>query len=57
MAAKVDKDTCTGCEACVDVCPVDAIEMGEGKAVISADDCIDCGQCVDECPVDAISMD
>ncbi len=55
MPAVVDKDTCTGCENCVDICPVDAIEMQDGKAVVS-DDCIDCGQCVDECPVDAIEM-
>ena len=56
MPAVVDKETCTGCESCVDVCPVDAIEMKDGLAVISADDCTDCGQCVDECPVEAIEM-
>ncbi len=55
MVAVVDKDTCTGCASCVDVCPVDAIEMENELAVIS-DACIDCGQCVDECPVDAIEM-
>ena len=57
MAAVVDKDTCTGCESCVDACPVEAISMVEGLAEISADDCIDCGACVGECPVEAISMD
>ncbi len=56
MPAVVDKDTCTGCEACVEVCPVDAIEMNDGKAVVDADTCIDCAQCVDECPVEAIEM-
>ena len=56
MAAVVEKDTCTGCGACVDVCPVDAIEMVDDTAEIS-DACIDCGQCVDECPVEAISME
>jgi ferredoxin len=57
MAAVVDKDTCTGCESCVDSCPVEAISMDGDKAVVSADDCIDCGACVGECPVEAISMD
>ncbi len=57
MAAVVDKGTCTGCEACVDSCPVEAISMKEDLAEISADDCIDCGACVGECPVEAISMD
>ena len=55
MAAVVDKDTCTGCENCLAVCPVDAIAMADGKAKV-CDECIDCGQCVDECPVEAISM-
>ena len=57
MAAVVDKDTCSGCESCVDSCPVEAISMEDGIAVVSADDCIDCGACVGECPVEAISMD
>lgn len=57
MAAIVNKDTCTGCESCVDTCPVEAISMDGDKAVVSADDCIDCGACVGECPVEAISMD
>ena len=56
MPAKVDKEKCTGCESCVEVCPVEAIEMKDDKAVVS-DDCVDCGQCVDECPVEAIEMD
>ena len=55
MPAVVDKETCTGCENCVEACPVDAIEMQDGKGVVN-DACIDCGQCVDECPVDAITM-
>jgi NAD-dependent dihydropyrimidine dehydrogenase PreA subunit len=57
MAAVVNKDTCTGCESCVDSCPVEAISMKGELAVISADDCIDCGACVGECPVEAITMD
>lgn len=57
MAAVVNNDTCTGCESCVDCCPVEAISMNGDVAVISADDCIDCGACVGECPVEAISMD
>ena len=57
MAAEVNKETCTGCEACVETCPVDAITMSDDLAVIDADECIDCGACVDACPVDAITMD
>ena len=56
MPAAVDANTCTGCGACVDVCPVDAIKMEGDKAVIDAETCIDCEACVSECPVEAISM-
>jgi Fe-S-cluster-containing hydrogenase component 2 len=57
MAAVVDKEKCTGCETCVESCPLDAIKMQDGIAVIDADTCGDCGACVDVCPTEAISMD
>ncbi len=57
MAAKVDSDKCTGCEACVDSCPVEAISMNDGKALVSEGDCVDCGACVGECPIEAITME
>ena len=55
MAAEVDKDKCTGCGLCVDVCPVEAISIDE-IAVVDGDLCTDCGSCVDECPNEAISV-
>jgi len=57
MPAKVDAEKCTGCEACVDSCPSEAIKMENEKACIEVDNCVDCGVCVDECPVEAISME
>ena len=56
MAAKVDSSKCVGCEACVGACPVSAIEMKDGVAVVKESDCIDCGACVGECPSEAISL-
>ena len=46
---------CTGCTACVKVCPVEAI-TGERKAlhVIDSVICIDCGACGRICPADAV---
>ena len=55
MPAVIDTGECTGCGACEDVCPVDAIKVDD-IAVVNADECTDCGSCVDECPVSAISM-
>ncbi|MBD3378965.1 MAG: 4Fe-4S dicluster domain-containing protein [Candidatus Omnitrophica bacterium] len=54
MSVSIDKEKCTGCSACVEVCPVNAISMENGKAVVS-DACIDCGACIAQCPVEAIS--
>lgn len=56
MAAEVNKETCTGCETCVGECPVSAISMDGGKAVVNAGDCVDCGACVGACPVEAITL-
>ena len=56
MAAKVDEAKCAGCESCVGACPVSAIAMADGKAVVSEGDCIDCGACVGTCPVEAITQ-
>ncbi|HPN41305.1 MAG TPA: 4Fe-4S binding protein, partial [Candidatus Cloacimonadota bacterium] len=40
---------------CVDVCPVSALSMEDGKAVCDENACIDCGACIGTCPVSAIS--
>ncbi|MCI2040073.1 MAG: [FeFe] hydrogenase, group A [Clostridium luticellarii] len=46
----IDKELCTGCRRCAEVCPVDAIEGEEGKPQsINRDKCIMCGQCVQMC--------
>jgi len=57
MAAVVDPEKCTGCEAGVESCPLDAIAMKDGVAVVDADTCGDCGACIDACPVEAISLE
>jgi NAD-dependent dihydropyrimidine dehydrogenase PreA subunit len=40
--------------ACVDVCPVDCIYVGDRKSYINPAECIDCGACEVECPTEAI---
>ena len=54
MPAVVDNEKCTGCAACVDSCPTQAIRMEGDKAIIT-EECIDCGACISACPVEAIS--
>ncbi len=56
MPALVDPALCTGCEACVDARPTEAIAMVDDKAFVTADECTDCEACVEECPEEAISM-
>lgn len=56
MAAKVDKEKCAGCGACVGECPVNAITIEEDKAKINESECIECGACVGACPCEAISL-
>ncbi len=53
---EVDRDMCTGCELCVDSCPVGAIEMVDGAASIDQDVCEETGTCAEVCPVEAISQ-
>ena len=51
----VNKDVCVGCGTCVDICPVGAISMVDGKAQIDKNVCISCGACMGACPVNAIT--
>jgi Pyruvate/2-oxoacid:ferredoxin oxidoreductase delta subunit len=51
-----DLETCVGCEACVDACPIDAVEMKNGLPAVDSDWCIGCGVCATNCPTESIKM-
>lgn len=50
-------ETCRGCIAhrCIGQCPVDAITITQGRAVIDYDKCVECGRCKESCPYNAIA--
>ncbi len=55
--AELDEKLCDGCGPCVEVCPVDAVSIGdEQKAAVDQLTCIGCGLCARHCPADAIAM-
>jgi NAD-dependent dihydropyrimidine dehydrogenase PreA subunit len=52
---KVNEGLCTGCGACVDVCPHQILFLEEGKIRIAdIDQCMECGACSRNCPERAI---
>jgi ferredoxin len=49
--------TCTGCGACIDVCPHGVIELrGKKAAIRDRGLCMECGACARNCPAKAISV-
>lgn len=55
---KIDRDKCNGCGACAAACHEGAIQMIDGKAVLTREDyCDGLGDCLPACPVNAISFE
>ncbi len=55
---KIDREKCNGCGACAAACHEGAIEMIDGKAVLTREDyCDGLGDCLPACPTGAISFE
>ncbi len=57
MYPAIDKDKCTECLTCVEVCPYEVFSEENGIAVVKyPEECIECGECIRNCDYDAIQL-
>jgi Fe-S-cluster-containing hydrogenase component 2 len=54
MLVQVNQEKCSGCEACLTECSVNAISLDSGKATIDQALCTGCAACLNICPSGAI---
>lgn len=54
----VDREKCTGCRVCLDVCPRAVLRLAADKRVEIADldACMECGACAKNCAFGAITL-
>lgn len=53
---ELDEEICNFCGNCVEICPVDAITIGDGSAITDKEWCVGCGLCSTKCPLDALKL-
>ena len=56
LRPKADPDKCTGCQTCVEQCPVQALSMVDDLPLVEAETCITCFCCQEVCPEQAITL-
>ena len=52
----INVERCTGCGACLEVCPDGALYLVDDRAVVDSALCRECGACIAACPTEAISV-
>ncbi len=54
---KMDRDACSGCGMCINVCPHGVFARNGKKAkIVDRDACMECGACAGNCPTGAVSV-
>jgi NAD-dependent dihydropyrimidine dehydrogenase PreA subunit len=53
---ETDRERCTGCGQCVEICPVQVIKMEGDFPVVDLEWCIGCGVCAGPCPSSAVRL-
>lgn len=57
LVHSINDDRCIGCEACVDVCPTEVLDLVDHKVRVARfSDCVQCEQCANACPTMALVM-
>ncbi len=53
---ETDREKCTGCGQCVEICPVQVVRMEGDFPVVDREWCIGCGVCAVPCPASAVRL-
>jgi len=53
---EINAEECTGCEACADRCPMDALTLDGEVMTVNYELCLGCGNCKTVCPADCMTM-
>ena len=56
MIPVIERELCTGCGNCIEVCPPQALSLEDEKVSVQEEFCEECGFCAAECPVEAIKI-
>lgn len=58
VTLQLDREKCTGCGTCLEVCPRQVLALkGEKAWIANRDACIECGACALNCPFEALSVE
>ncbi|UCD84188.1 MAG: 4Fe-4S binding protein [Deltaproteobacteria bacterium] len=53
---QINAEECTGCETCIDRCPMEALSLEDDVATVNPELCIGCGNCKSVCPEECMIM-